>query len=469
MKGRGHEMRFLTKLILKILVLGLLAGGAQSLAQTVYVNQRRCDEGDGTLARPYRTLSRAVDNAPDGGTLVIQAGSYPEKDRLPLLIGKSGKRLTIEVAGGPVEVGRVYTERIAQLTGNFDPEGKPHINDTVPWGVGGVDLGANTEHCDKDGQNCKLYIFFGDVPEAGDGDLIASTEDTNPEPNGFKLKPVLRGGNSGPFYPFTFRALDGTLVTTGTNETPTGAFSYDGKAYVFCYTSDHRSHLTVSGDPSQPNPFDELFELSSKFFQVAPLVVRNAEIPGLPANPGQVDGLIMFGHGVSECQASDCAFGVQLAWMPLPPDKSQILYYKGGSDPSNRWSPNEQEAKTLFSTEKRYWTSLSVGRIPGTGQWVLLYQRTLSEIGQDQPIVARTGALPWELSDEVEVFNPYREGAYGRYMFGCPEPAFAYGAYLLNRYTRWNAAEQTATIYYLMSTGTPYQVQLMRSVIRIAK
>src|SRR5215467_13157448 len=126
MKGRGHEMRFLTKLILNISVLVLLAGGAQSLAQTVYVNQRRCDEGDGTSARPYRTLSRAVDNAPDGSTLVIQAGSYPEKDRLPLLIGKSGKRLTIEVAGGPVEVGRVYTERIAQLTGNSDPEGKPH-------------------------------------------------------------------------------------------------------------------------------------------------------------------------------------------------------------------------------------------------------------------------------------------------------------------------------------------------------
>lgn len=44
---------------------------------------------------------------------------------------------------------------------------------------------------------------------------------------------------------------------------------------------------------------------------------------------------------------------------------------------------------------------------------------------------------------------------------------FAYGAYLLNRYTRWDAATKTLTIYYLMSTGTPYQVQIMRSRICI--
>jgi hypothetical protein len=44
---------------------------------------------------------------------------------------------------------------------------------------------------------------------------------------------------------------------------------------------------------------------------------------------------------------------------------------------------------------------------------------------------------------------------------------FAYGAYLLNRYTRWDAATRTLTIYYLMSTGMPYQVQLMCSQIRV--
>jgi len=45
---------------------------------------------------------------------------------------------------------------------------------------------------------------------------------------------------------------------------------------------------------------------------------------------------------------------------------------------------------------------------------------------------------------------------------------FAYGAYLLGRYTRWDVATRTLTIYYVMSTGMPYQVQLMRSQIRVA-
>lgn len=44
-------------------------------------------------------------------------------------------------------------------------------------------------------------------------------------------------------------------------------------------------------------------------------------------------------------------------------------------------------------------------------------------------------------------------------------PGFAYGPYLLNRYTTYDAAADIATIVYLMSTGKPYQVQVMPSYI----
>ncbi len=44
--------------------------------------------------------------------------------------------------------------------------------------------------------------------------------------------------------------------------------------------------------------------------------------------------------------------------------------------------------------------------------------------------------------------------------------AFPYGAYLLHKYTSFDAATRTATIHYLMSTGNPYQVQLMRTTLR---
>lgn len=77
------------------------------------------------------------------------------------------------------------------------------------------------------------------------------------------------------------------------------------------------------------------------------------------------------------------------------------------------------------------------------------------------------------------IFSPQRERAWGRYMFGpsspytectgpgIDHPAFAYGAYLLHKYTQWDSAGRMLTIFYLMSTGFPYQVQLMRSTIQL--
>jgi hypothetical protein len=44
-------------------------------------------------------------------------------------------------------------------------------------------------------------------------------------------------------------------------------------------------------------------------------------------------------------------------------------------------------------------------------------------------------------------------------------PGFAYGPYILNHYTEYDPTTDTATICYLMSTGKPYQVQVMRSRI----
>src|SRR6185369_6033196 len=50
------------------------------------------------------------------------------------------------------------TVRIAQMTGNYDPDGLPHFKDTVDWGIDGTDLGANTVH------RGTTFIYFGDVP-----------------------------------------------------------------------------------------------------------------------------------------------------------------------------------------------------------------------------------------------------------------------------------------------------------------
>ncbi|MBI3951709.1 MAG: hypothetical protein HY314_14770, partial [Acidobacteria bacterium] len=102
-------MRFFPRSILSALALVLLASlipGAQSQAQTVYVNRCTAGSGDGSPSNPYNTLTRAVDLAPPGSTLVVQGGSYPER----LTIGQlsNQKNLTITAQRGPALIGGYF-------------------------------------------------------------------------------------------------------------------------------------------------------------------------------------------------------------------------------------------------------------------------------------------------------------------------------------------------------------------------
>jgi hypothetical protein len=309
----------------------------------------------------------------------------------------------------------------------------------------------------------------------------------------------------GAFYPFSVHFPGGpsTGIQLLRNDTPTGAFSYSGKVYVFFAWHDlsrperpFHSSLASSPDPGQPAPFEWLAHISPKFSQVAPLVITNRVVADLPSTNG--DGLILFGQGATP----DGHGGVFLAWVPLQlgrdPDLSKIRYYTIRRNPSQRWTTNGADAMPLFKT-RWSWSSLSVGRIAEIDRWILLYQRTARPEAPEESIVARFAGTPPDFLDsteagEITIFTPAQDGAY-RIASGdgkvlnrgfmhrerSPSPdglerlpptiggnGFAYGAYLLNRYTRWDAATRTFTIYYVMSTGTPYQVQLMRSQLRIA-
>jgi hypothetical protein len=248
--------------------------------------------------------------------------------------------------------------------------------------------------------------------------------------------------------------------------------------------------LASTAHPEQPVPLRWRFEITDPndgerkaFWQVAPCRVPNNALPGLPPVSAP-DGLILFGHGYGRD-----GFGVHLAWMPLWPNRapraSDLWYFRGGLG-VDRWSRRPGDARALFTT-KFSWTSLSVGRIPGQGHWILLYQLSgqIEENRQagkwNRPIVARIAPTPWEIEGApvLPIFNPKREHARGAYMAQPPtapgppqwppqnpHPSFAYGAYLLDGYVRWDAAAQTVTFNYLMSTGCPYQVQVMESSIR---
>jgi lysophospholipase L1-like esterase len=414
--------------------------------------------------------------------------------------------------------GSSIAQRIGQLTGNGpDPEYRdiggnvPQVfNRTADYGVKGVDLGANAEIGDK------LVFFFGDVPttyQAPDdqSDWVAFTSNTpedRVEPlSGLALTSVNTGNW---FHPYSIKGIGPLAIA----QTPTGAFGYPGAgsngetplAYVFAFynpndpavpNKSRGSLLTKSFDATAPEAFDNLFPFSTfepgsgKFFQVAPWVVRNSDFPGLfPSRTG--DGLVLMGQGGP-------ANSVHLAWMPLAkgsdPHPSTIRYYRGrGGRKRSSWSRKEADAQTLFSTIG--YTSLSLTWVAEAKRWLLLYSLAspgaipLHNLPADPvqhnpngPVVARVGTTPWDWSDEIIVFDPLRDNALGRFMhrpgddlntvapvlppeaeraYG-GEPSYAYGPFPLNRYTTWRPAARDLTIYYLLSTYRPYQVQLMRS------
>lgn len=306
--------------------------------------------------------------------------------------------------------------------------------------------------------------------------------------DGIRLTPIM--DNTGKhFYPFTYKAA-GATETLGNSSTPTGAFSYKNKMFVFFFhkkpSGDYFSAVADSSNPFAAVPYNMIFRFrSNKFFQVAPFVITNAEFTGpgagyqLPSAEG--DGLIMFGHG----DGTHGEQGVFLAWMPLTTgareDFENIQYY--AVNRLTKWSPHEADATMFFATEG--WSSLSIGRIPGINKWILLSQTCGGReyfTSFDGPIVARIANTPWGIREAapVVIFDPVRDDALGKYMYreNYPDynnlkhskpiikhPGFAYGAFLLSHYTSYNSDTDTATIRYLMSTGKPYQVQVMQSAI----
>ena len=360
------------------------------------------------------------------------------------------------------------TLRMCQITGDYDPEGFTHINCTGRWGIEGTDLGISVEH------QGNLFIFFGDVLSANAADPIVYTTDLDPEPHGFRLHPILRGDSGTCFRPLHVKGLSNTGYL-GSFETPTGAFSYGDRLYVFVVTGNTSPVSYLSSSANLSTDFDLHYKISDtagKFWQIAPWVVNNAEWPGLPCETG--DGLLLWGQGLGEA-----GWSAYLAWMTLPPGQHLPVNLKYYGGPGISWSDEQQEAIPLFSMPDV--SALSVGWIPEARRWIMLYTRA-SLARPRESIVCRVAETPWEWSEEITVFDPEQEGAFTKYMHDPGEDdlnllpperpsadsGWAYAPFLLNRYTRWDARCRIATIYFLMSTHSPYQVMLMRSQLHFA-
>lgn len=298
----------------------------------------------------------------------------------------------------------------------------------------------------------------------------------------FALNPVMNGNYFDPF------AVEPPLGVSLTGETPTGSFSYGGRVYVFVvFWKKHDDahpggcYLVSKADPSQAGPYTEEFWFESPgFWQCAPTVVRNGEHLDLPSREG--DGLIMFGYGGDYFVGGNA---IHLAWMPLSqserPQRSGIRYFTG--DPAQMWSVTKEKAAPLFGPQPGY-TSISAAWIPEAERWILLYSKASERDAPMGTIVARIGTSPWTWSEEMEVFNPCREQAFGRYMHWPffdeirktdppglnhfeDKPGWAYGAFLLRRFLKWDPTTREMDLYYLLSLSSPYQVQLMFTKLRL--
>jgi hypothetical protein len=381
------------------------------------------------------------------------------------------------------------TVRLAQLTGPGT------LNPLDKWGAYGVDLGANTEHKTNPRDPGRLYIFSGDVTLCNllepqpvldgfvdpdryppwDADLVAYTDERFVREGGFGLRVVSdlvraqppEQGLRSVYHPFTVERL-GIL---GQGETPTGAFSYDGRAYVFIVAAGPTSYLVSSDRPDQPATFARHFKFSSStFWQIAPAVVRNGDHPGLPAQTG--DGLVMIGQG-------GFPEGVYLAWMPLEPgrlpDPARMLFFAGASRALRGrrflWSPRGEEARALFTPLPGY-TAVSLAWLPGPARWLLLYSLAKapwepnppkrSSLG---PIVARVAADLTAWSEEIVLYDKTRDPLKG--VSWDQERSWAYGAFIINRFTLWEPASSEVRVRFLLSLFEPYQLQLVESRIHL--
>jgi hypothetical protein len=238
-------------------------------------------------------------------------------------------------------------------------------------------------------------------------------------------------------------------------------------------------------DPAVPGDFRFQFTLSkTKFWQVGAVVVHNVEHPGLPAAEG--DAVVLLGGGLDN--------QLRVAWLPLrrgnPPDPAAIRYFQGGSS----WASAESDGVGVFALPPHY-TSVSALWCAQVGQWVVTYSLANKVYPLDPkdptpnvpagPVVARFAPTPWgPWSREVEIFNPCRERAYGNFMHWSgmddlhtriapsaaawdDSPGFAYGAFMMERFTTFDPLTLDLRLAYLMSTSSPYQVQVMCTTVRL--
>jgi hypothetical protein len=333
------------------------------------------------------------------------------------------------------------THRICQLTGTWGDGQRPARYDTNQIGIRGTDLGVPVTH------HGRLYLLFGDTDTTDEledmlkaADPIAWTTDSPETPGGPLLNWGVGAGNA-----FHRLHLDG-LPPLGLFEVPTGAFSYDGRMYVFVgrdrggpHDAMQTSYLGITKEPHNDPSLDtltELFMVSSRvepnapakkwLIHVCPTVIRNADWPGLPESAG--DGLLLFGgsdyhHSGLYLAWTRLQYGASFAltggqgtqWFPgtpIPVSWPGAWHYFVGNPhmpvQPNDWIPASQlgnQEPTLLLPDHVGLGEVSVTWHPQLRRWLMTYL-----VGTDDPVPhayvairsARNPWGPWQPADPAQ-------------------------------------------------------------------
>lgn len=358
---------------------------------------------------------------------------------------------------------RGSSQKICQITGDLDREkNQPTLNQTLTrFGVAGTDLGFSFEH---DG---KIFFLFGDTLGRGKfpaSDSIAFSSDTNPE-DCLALEFVV-----GPDKNFLSPTLPG--ISLGGFEVPSGGLSANGKMYVFL-TTEHTEQKTMgrallARSADNARSFQFVADISrDKFINLTPVVI-NADLPGVPQNQGQ--GVLLWGSG--DYRKSD----PYLAYAPLNQfeDRKEWRFFTGMQAGSPRWSADESAAVSLF--RQPCIGELSVTWNQFLRKWLMLYN-----CNQPRGINFRVADQPWgPWSATQTLFDPQDDNGFCHFIHlsweirKCDEigdrgqeneNGSPYAPHVISRFTTGNANQ--TTLYYVMSTWKPYQVVLMKSILRL--
>jgi hypothetical protein len=285
-------------------------------------------------------------------------------------------------------------------------------------------------------------------------------------------------GNS-PSYSMTF--------SSGTNpDDPTGAQADDKKPDGgWRYCSECQCMVFTKYRPGNADGLDNTIGGAT------PYVVTAADHPDLPASPstggiafsGQAAVMISHRFGTAETGARPYHYpGFVLACWHLPvgaaPRLQDLLYF----DPEAlMWTPDVSVLadKNLFDytyngkpNHDGYYTETGLLWLPGPRRWMLTYTQgqAPSKPGALDavlgPVYARFAERITDLGTaaDIPIFDPTRPADRALLVDG---DSYPYGPYPLEAYTSWDPRMGILDLYYLLSLFNPYQVQLMRTQIRV--